>query len=225
MPENLLNQDSGIPKSLLKKITATPGYVWNGKTFIDSSGSVKSGTLTLTGNATAADVTKGKTFYTTSSSKKTGTFNVARYIIDTLEKYGALVLSETANDAVTVAGRSCKRSSSARAIWGLCSPSRDGAYGWICFSLSSAGAALTATTQYGDSERLPSVSTSYGTLYMSLMSAKVGSGTITMSVKENGKTHTLKGDFTVTSGSYGSTNFGTNGKNICNFIAWLLKNA
>ena len=45
MPESMLNASSGIPKSELQKITATVGDVKVGKTFIDSTGSMKTGTL------------------------------------------------------------------------------------------------------------------------------------------------------------------------------------
>ena len=45
MPESMLNVSSGIPKSELQKITATVGDVKIGKTFIDSTGSMKTGTL------------------------------------------------------------------------------------------------------------------------------------------------------------------------------------
>ena len=45
MPESMLNLSSGIQKSELQKITATVGDVKIGKTFIDSTGSMKTGTL------------------------------------------------------------------------------------------------------------------------------------------------------------------------------------
>ena len=45
MPESMLNASSGIQKSELQKITATVGDVKVGKTFIDSTGSMKTGTL------------------------------------------------------------------------------------------------------------------------------------------------------------------------------------
>lgn len=45
MPESMLNVSFGIPKSELQKITATVGDVKTGKTFIDSTGSMKTGTL------------------------------------------------------------------------------------------------------------------------------------------------------------------------------------
>ena len=45
MSESLLSVSSGIPKSELQKITATVGDVKVGKTFIDSTGSMKTGTL------------------------------------------------------------------------------------------------------------------------------------------------------------------------------------
>ena len=45
MPESMLNVSSGIQKSELQKITATVGDVKVGKTFIDSTGSMKTGTL------------------------------------------------------------------------------------------------------------------------------------------------------------------------------------
>ena len=45
MPESRLTTSSGIQKSELQEITATVGDVKVGKTFIDSTGSMKTGTL------------------------------------------------------------------------------------------------------------------------------------------------------------------------------------
>lgn len=45
MPEELLNIDGGIPKSLLKQITASSGDVLSGKKILSSSGKLLTGTL------------------------------------------------------------------------------------------------------------------------------------------------------------------------------------
>lgn len=49
MPEKLLNQDFGIPKSIIEQITATKGDVSVGKTFIDSNGNLSIGSRTFLG--------------------------------------------------------------------------------------------------------------------------------------------------------------------------------
>ncbi len=58
----------------LDVITAAADDVLSGKVIVDKDGNPLTGTLTLSGNAGAADVLSGKTFYTTNpKSKQTGT--------------------------------------------------------------------------------------------------------------------------------------------------------
>ena len=65
---------SGLSKGKLELATAVPGDVVAGKSFYAGDKELKAGTLTLSGNATAADVLSGKTFYTTNpKSRQTGT--------------------------------------------------------------------------------------------------------------------------------------------------------
>ena len=45
MPDKMLNASYGIQKSELQRITATVGDVKTGKTFMDSTGSIRTGTL------------------------------------------------------------------------------------------------------------------------------------------------------------------------------------
>lgn len=45
MPDKLLDESFGIPKSLLSQVTSSPSDVRSGKKFIDSNGIIQSGTL------------------------------------------------------------------------------------------------------------------------------------------------------------------------------------
>ena len=60
MPDTLLIQDSGIPKSILSQITATEGDVMTGKTFLTSEGLISNGSLTkLSGGGTCLSTAIG----------------------------------------------------------------------------------------------------------------------------------------------------------------------
>ena len=60
MPDTLLIQDNGIPKSILSQITATEENVMTGKTFLTSEGLISNGSLTrLSGGGTCLSVAFG----------------------------------------------------------------------------------------------------------------------------------------------------------------------
>ena len=73
MPENLLAPSTGLSNSKLESANAQPGEVMAGRTFYAGNCELKTGTLSLTGNATTLDVRNGKTFYSNSWTKQTGT--------------------------------------------------------------------------------------------------------------------------------------------------------
>lgn len=77
MPVNVLMPSYGLSNSKLEEATAQTSHVMNGKTFYAGDRSLKTGTLTLTGNATVNDVLMGKTFYSDSFTKITGNNNFA----------------------------------------------------------------------------------------------------------------------------------------------------
>lgn len=88
------------------------------------------------------------------------------------ENLGFLQFSQSSNDACSWTGRSCSRSSSAKAIWGFCLDS-GGYAGWICLSLSSSGATLTSTSNYGESDKY-SFSADGSTIYAGIMANRFG---------------------------------------------------
>ena len=60
MPDTLLIQDNGIPKSILSQITATEGDVMTGKTFLTREGLISNGSLTrLSGGGTCLSTAIG----------------------------------------------------------------------------------------------------------------------------------------------------------------------
>ena len=73
MPTDLLQKSFGIPRSLLEQITAVASSVKSGTTFMGSDGTIQTGTLSLSGNASTGNVQSGKTFYSNSWTKQTGT--------------------------------------------------------------------------------------------------------------------------------------------------------
>lgn len=72
MPTNLLQESSGISKSLLDQVTVEYNDVKMGKKYIDSDGKLRSGTLILSGTAYPTQVLSGRTFYSNSWTKETG---------------------------------------------------------------------------------------------------------------------------------------------------------
>ena len=80
MPENLLAPSTGLTNSKLESANAQPGEVMAGRTFYAGNGELKTGTLSLTGNATTLDVRNGKTFYSNSWTKQTGTMTYGTII-------------------------------------------------------------------------------------------------------------------------------------------------
>lgn len=81
-------------RDISKDATAAVGDVEKGKTFY-AGGQKRTGTLELTGNATAADVLSGKTFYNTNlKSKVTGT----------MPNRGAVVITPSASNQTIQAG-------------------------------------------------------------------------------------------------------------------------
>ena len=73
MPTDLLQESFGIPRSLLEQITAVASSVKSGTTFMGTDGTIQTGTLSLSGNASTGNVQSGKTFYSNSWTKQTGT--------------------------------------------------------------------------------------------------------------------------------------------------------
>lgn len=65
----------GLSNVRLEEATAQTSHVMNGKTFYAGDKTLKTGTLTLTGNATVNDVLTGKTFYSDTFTKLTGTLS------------------------------------------------------------------------------------------------------------------------------------------------------
>ena len=68
----------GLSLFKLRQATADSGDVLKGKLFFSKSKEMKTGTLSLSGNAGASDVLNGKTFYNTNAkSKITGTLSLS----------------------------------------------------------------------------------------------------------------------------------------------------
>lgn len=68
----------GLSLFKLRQATADSGDVLEGKLFFSKSKEMKTGTLSLSGNAGASDVLNGKTFYNTNAkSKITGTLSLS----------------------------------------------------------------------------------------------------------------------------------------------------
>ena len=70
----------GIDSDLLGQITATADSVKYGTRFMTSNGTISTGTLSLTGNATTSDVVSGKTFYSNSFTRQTGYLDTRTFI-------------------------------------------------------------------------------------------------------------------------------------------------
>ena len=200
MPTKLLQGSYGINKSLLVQINATPDSVKSGVRYLDSNGNLQTGTLSLSGNAGTGDVKSGKTFYSNNWTKQTGSLSLngtagiaevlsgysfysntwnlnwgtlkpSNMIISTLSNIGLLYESNTPNDTMNFGGRSCRRNSGTRAIW--CTCNNNEYYAWACFSLTSEGCSLTATSSYGESFS-GSLSTSLGFVYWQSMKHRIG---------------------------------------------------
>lgn len=76
MPYEFLNETSGLSNSKLEEATAVAGDVKSGKTFYAGDKTLKTGTLSLSGNADVSDVRSGRTFYSNSFTKRTGTMSI-----------------------------------------------------------------------------------------------------------------------------------------------------
>ena len=77
MPTDLLQETFGIPRSLLEQITTNASDVKSGVRYLGSNGTIQTGTLTLSGNASTGNVQSGKTFYSNSWTKQTGTLSLS----------------------------------------------------------------------------------------------------------------------------------------------------
>lgn len=74
MPTNLLQESSGIPRSLLEQITCSDYTVKEGWKYLAMTGEIRTGTLVPDGTtAITSDVLGGKTFYSNSWVKQSGT--------------------------------------------------------------------------------------------------------------------------------------------------------
>ena len=76
MPSNFLNESSGLTSSRLEEANAIEEDVKSGKTFYAGDKELKTGTLSLSGNADVSDVRSGRTFYSNSFTKRTGTMSI-----------------------------------------------------------------------------------------------------------------------------------------------------
>ena len=73
MPTNLLQESSGIPRSLLDEITCSDYTVKEGWKYLAMTGEIRTGTLVPDGTtSTTSDVLGGKTFYSNSWVKQSG---------------------------------------------------------------------------------------------------------------------------------------------------------
>ena len=73
MPNSLLQESSGISRSLLDQIDATASDVMYPKKFMTSYGSISTGSFSFNGTASASNVISGKTFYSSNKTLQYGT--------------------------------------------------------------------------------------------------------------------------------------------------------
>lgn len=73
MPNTLLQESSGISRSLLDQIDATASDVMHPKRFMTSDGSISTGSFSFNGTASASNVISGKTFYSSNKTLQYGT--------------------------------------------------------------------------------------------------------------------------------------------------------
>lgn len=198
---DLMNPGGGLTKSKLELATAVESEVSQSKTFYAGDKNLKTGTLVERGTAQNAGGIgsggSGSSAYIAFNKIPEGiyrangtdwgpeiraiTTDVIDYVASNYswqtmkhvaEDLQFLQFSNSANDTCSWLGRSCSRSSSAKAIWGFCINS-DGMMGWICLSLSSSGANLTSTSNYGESTKA-SFSADGRTIYASIMEHRFG---------------------------------------------------
>lgn len=198
---DLMNPGGGLTKSKLELATAVESEVSQGKTFYARDKTLKTGTLVERGTAQNAGGIgsggSGSSAYIAFNRIPEGiyrangtdwgpeiraiTTDVIDYVASNYswqtmkhvaEDLQFLQFSNSANDTCSWLGRSCSRSSSAKAIWGFCINS-DGTAGWICLSLSSSGATLTSTSNYGESNKY-SFSADGSTIYAGIMDSRFG---------------------------------------------------
>lgn len=221
MPENLLSPSSGMPKSLLDQINVDPSHVITGITFLNRDGELQTGTLSLSGNATASQVLSGRTFYSNSFTRQTGSLNIADEIMDLLESYQIAYISRYAGDVVHFGGneRYAKRNSSAKALYIWMNEKDSYYYGWFVCSLTNGGHTLTAQGKYSDSTA-SSISTSYGTLYYSYMNQRANHRYDNY-VTINGTNKTLRAEIMISVDNDSGTHLQSK---VANFCAYLLKN-
>ena len=67
----------GLSNNRLEEATAQASHVMNGKTFYAGDKTLKTGTLTLTGDAATDDVKIGKSFYSNSFTKQSGALSLS----------------------------------------------------------------------------------------------------------------------------------------------------
>lgn len=73
MPNSLLQESSGISRSLLDQIDTTASDVMHPKRFMTSDGSISTGSFSFNGTASASNVISGKSFYSSSKTLQYGT--------------------------------------------------------------------------------------------------------------------------------------------------------
>ena len=76
MPTNLLQESTGLTTPKLELASATVGDVKSGRTFYAGDKTLKTGTLSLSGDAATSDVKSGKTFYSNSFTKQSGSLSL-----------------------------------------------------------------------------------------------------------------------------------------------------
>lgn len=73
MPNSLLQESSGISRSLLDQIDTISSDVMYPKRFMTSDGSISTGSFSFNGTASASNVISGKSFYSSSKTLQYGT--------------------------------------------------------------------------------------------------------------------------------------------------------